>query len=76
MVFSELYKMLVIKATFLGFRGGDGPNRPSLVRPWCKPCFVGHIPGLTPNNMAGISRTFMYTLIWLININQHNYEQS
>jgi len=28
MLFSELHKIMVIKVTFLGFRGGDRPNRP------------------------------------------------
>jgi len=30
MLFSELYKIRVKKVTFIGFRGGDRPNRPSL----------------------------------------------
>jgi len=28
MLFSELYKIFVKKVTFVGFRGGDRPNRP------------------------------------------------
>ena len=28
MLFSELYKIMVNKVTFMGFRGGDRPNRP------------------------------------------------
>jgi len=34
MLFSELYKIMVKKVAFVGFRGGDRPNRP----PWIHPC--------------------------------------
>jgi len=33
MLFSELYKIMVKKVTFAGFREGDRPNRP-----WIRPC--------------------------------------
>jgi len=33
MLFSELYKIMVKKVTFVGFRGGDRPNRLSLDPP-------------------------------------------
>jgi len=42
MLFSELFKIMVKKVTFVGFRGGDRPNRPPWIRPgwrwswWCK----------------------------------------
>jgi len=40
MLFSELYKIMVKRVTFVGFRGGDRPNRsppesaPALVMSW------------------------------------------
>jgi len=38
MLFSDLYKIMVKKVTFVGFRGGDRPNLPpldqSLVKIW------------------------------------------
>jgi len=34
MLFSELYKIMVKKVTFVGFRVGDRPNRPPWIRPW------------------------------------------
>ena len=36
MLFSELYKIFVKKVTFVGFRGGDRPNRPP---PWIRHCW-------------------------------------
>jgi len=33
MLFSELYKIVVNKVTFVGFKGGDRPNRPLRIRP-------------------------------------------
>jgi len=33
MLFSVLYKIIVIKVTFLGFRGSDRPNHPLWIRP-------------------------------------------
>jgi len=38
MLFSQLYKIMVNEVTFVGFRGGDRPNRP----PWIRPCVVTH----------------------------------
>jgi len=35
MLFFELYKFMVKNVTFVGFRGGDIPNRLLLVRPGC-----------------------------------------
>jgi len=34
MLSSELYKIMVRKVTFEGFRRGDCPNRPPWVRHW------------------------------------------
>jgi len=36
MLFSELYKILVKKVTFLGFRGAIAP----IAHPWIRPCFL------------------------------------
>jgi len=38
MLFSELYKIMMNKVTFVGFRGGDRPNLP----PWFKYCLQEH----------------------------------
>jgi len=35
MLVFKLYKIMVNKVTFVGFRGGDRPNRP----PWIHPCY-------------------------------------
>jgi len=40
MLFSELYRVMVKKVTFVGFRGADRPNRP---------------PGSTPGTSGGLS---------------------
>ena len=51
MLFSELYKIMVKRVTFVGFRGGDRPNRRSWIRPW-----------LEEQNRYGLVRDFMINL--------------
>jgi len=36
MLFSELYKFMVNKATFVGFRGTIDPIDPPWIRPWVR----------------------------------------
>jgi len=36
MLFSKLYKIMVTTVSFVGFRGGDRPNRPHWIRPCAK----------------------------------------
>jgi len=45
MLFSEFFKIIVNKVTFLGFRGDDRSNRPPL--PWIRPCQEEQF-GVTP----------------------------
>jgi len=40
MLFSKLCKIIANKITFVGFRGGDRPNRPPWIRPWVRACSV------------------------------------
>jgi len=40
MLFSELYKNMVNKITFVGFREGDRPNRPPWICPWFESLFL------------------------------------
>ena len=51
MLFSELYKIMVNKVTFVGFRGGDRHNPPSLDPP--PDCTPKHVGGPFSNTSGG-----------------------